>query len=215
MKRAILLSGFKSSGKDTVADLLMQAHPNESIARYAYADKIKAVCSTVFNVPYEVMDGKNPEARQQREELIPFWSDYVEGLTSRKALTTIGTDLFRDHFLNEIWALSTIKNIIDDNPETAIVTDLREPVEESMTRSHLSSHGYKVISIRIERQRPTWLPLAIDAWYNQSEKAIAELNALGVHRSEWCQVGLQPNYHINNDRADYRTRLQEQLDVIL
>lgn len=213
MKTVWLLSGFKSSGKDTTASIIKEFYP--SAKEYAYAEKIKKICSIVFNVPYSVMQGKTTEDRKKREELIPFWSDHIPGLTSRKALTVIGTDLFRNHFYDPIWAMTVVMEIINDDEPVSIVTDLREPDEEKITRELLKEKGFNVISVRVKREEPEWLGIAKKAWFDKCEESVKKLDDLQVHSSEWRQVGLSPDEVIYNDDLNYRDNIKRQIENII
>lgn len=210
MKKIVwLLSGFKSSGKDTTSNVIKEIFPDAK--EYAFAEKIKKICSIVFNVPYDIMEGKTVEARRKREELIPFWSDHIPNLTSRKALNCVGTQLFRENFYDNIWVMSTINQIITDQPSMSIVTDLREPHEESISKKLLSQYDFDVISVRIVRDDPEWLDIARKAWYENCQESIEKLNTLDVHSSEWRQVGLNPDFYLSNDKYNYQENLKNQM----
>lgn len=208
-KVVYLISGFKNAGKDTTADVL--GGMLDSHLRLEYASNIKSIASTIFGVPYEVLAGKTPENRAKREEIIPFWSDYIPGLTGRKTLTLLGTDIIRKHLLDEIWSLSTIESIVSMDYPNAIVSDLRDPrVEETLAREILPSYGYEVVSIRVQGgHEPPWLDDAHRAFFNNDNEAIQRLTDIDVHVTEWVQVGLQPDYTITNHKMETLEEAQE------
>ncbi len=202
-KSVYLISGFKDSGKDTTARLLyaLLQQYHERVEVLEYANKIKDIASIIFDIPRDVLAGKTPEQRAQREEVIPFWSQYIPGLTGRKTLTMLGTDVIREHVLDEIWSLATINQIINTNATAFIISDLRDPeVEEPLARSILPDYGCEVISIRMDAEKPSWYADAMQAYYDKSHLAIQRLVENNVHYTEWGQVGLRPDVFIENYR---------------
>lgn len=199
MKTVFLVSGLKSSGKDTTCDILDNILP-ECPHRVAFADKLKRIVSIIFDVPLEVVEGKTPENRRIREEIIPYWSDYLSGITTRKALTVIGTDVLREYVLDEIWGLSTAKNIIIRSSKYTVVSDLRDPhTEEKLFRDLLPSQGFRVVSIRLVRETPEWWEHAKKAYYDKDKDSIDYLDKHDIHYSEWGQVGITPDHIIYNE----------------
>ena len=56
MKMVIGLAGVKTSGKSTVANIIKNILKHEQVTETALADKLKNVCSVVFNVPRNYFD---------------------------------------------------------------------------------------------------------------------------------------------------------------
>ena len=98
------LSGFKSSGKDTVADYLVS---NYDFVKLSFASTLKDVVSILFSWPRDKLEGITTEDRQWREQVDPFWSQKlnIPQLTPRYVLQYIGTDLLRQHFHPDIWLI--------------------------------------------------------------------------------------------------------------
>lgn len=109
------LLGLAGSGKDTVADLLVQEH---GFAKLAFADPLKRICREVFDFSDEQLWGPSekrnaPDPRYPRKV---YGSDkVVENLTPRYALQTLGTEWGRDCYA-PIWmelGLRTAKRILE------------------------------------------------------------------------------------------------------
>ncbi len=71
--------GKKQSGKDTIADILVNKY---NYKKYAYADPIKDIIKTIFKWGDERIEDK--------ETIDPNW-----GISPRQALQNIGTELFQ------------------------------------------------------------------------------------------------------------------------
>jgi hypothetical protein len=82
------LVGKKFSGKDTLADYLVQHH---GFIKYAFADPIKEACKTIFLLNEEQFQGT-------KEEVDPRW-----GLTPREMFQFLGTDVMRKQVDEEFW----------------------------------------------------------------------------------------------------------------
>lgn len=142
------LSGKKQSGKDTLANALADIiWGNSYLAeRYAFADALKDLCGTVFNIPYQALHGtdedKNAASPIRWSEIPlrlrllrkPEGVEDKEFITRRQLLQVFGTDVCRDFYEN-FWVNWTIKKIKDNrnrNPYPAkheIITDVRFPNE--------------------------------------------------------------------------------------
>lgn len=214
-KHVIMLSGFKNAGKDTTANILGKylLKEHNSIEYYALAQPIKHIASILFEIPYEVLDGKTKENRHLREQPDKFWEQYIPNFTPRKSLTLLGTDVLREYIHDDIWILKAQKYILTSTADVVIITDLREPNEESKMAEFCKNNGIYVHHFNIRRQTPIWLNLAIKAYFNKDEDAYNALEEMGVHPSEWKQVGLTPDVIIMNNRDDYTLFIQKQLEV--
>ena len=117
------LSGFIGSGKDTVADYICRTY---NFSRESFADSLKDALSLVFNWDRNLLEGKTEESRRWRETVDPWWATRlnIENFTPRYALQYIGTNVFRDHFHDEIWVSSLEKKIIDAN-KSVVISDVR------------------------------------------------------------------------------------------
>lgn len=212
-KTVIMLSGYKDSGKDTTSNIISHLTLQHylSIEYYAFATPIKQIASVMFNIPFSVMDGKTPEDRRQREAVDEFWAQHIPDFTPRKSLTMLGTDILRQYVHDDIWILKAQRYIKDSNANLIIITDLREPNEESKMESFCEKEGFECIHINILRETPTWIDIAKNAYFNESEEALEQLKEINVHPSEWKQVGLTPDFQVLNNEDDYFTTISQQL----
>jgi hypothetical protein len=77
------LLGYKFSGKDTVADHIVDKYKFE---KYAFATALKDVCQTLFSFSQEQLYGN------MKEQVDPHWN-----ITPRSAFQFIGTGMIRDN----------------------------------------------------------------------------------------------------------------------
>lgn len=211
-KRVIMLSGFKDAGKDTTANLikcLLEAR-DTTVHDVALAKPIKKVCSELFGIDFDILDGKTAENRAKREEVDSFWSRYISGFTPRNSLTMLGTDILRKELFDDIWIVRCLQEILNRDEHTVLITDLREPNEEFKIREFGRDYDIEVIHLNVKRYHPSWFSLAVQA-YDGHVNSVNELERLGVHSSEWKQVGLMPDYVIHNEREDYVANITRQL----
>lgn len=134
----IALVGFIGSGKDTAGRHLVETHGYYDIA---FADALKDTCAAVFCWDREMLDGKNPQSREWRNQIDPWWAEHLEipHFTPRWALQHIGTDVMRKFIRDDLWILNVRRRIDtireQHGPETKIVlTDGRFPNELAMIR---------------------------------------------------------------------------------
>lgn len=83
----IAFLGRKRSGKDTVADFLIQ---NKGFQKYVFADPLKKGLKSFFNLTDEQLYDE-----KLKEEIDPRW-----GVSPRKLLQIVGTDIFQ-HSINQ------------------------------------------------------------------------------------------------------------------
>ena len=137
------LCGAQSSGKDTVANILISEY---GFVKLTFASTLKDVVAILFSWPRDLLEGLTEESRLWRETVDDFWSSKlsIPSFTPRKALQMIGTDLFRIHFNNDIW-INIIENkigaMLKNNPNTNIViSDCRFANEFSLIKQFPDSH---------------------------------------------------------------------------
>lgn len=202
------LSGLKGSGKDTVAEFLIK---EKGFKRLSFAGALKDVLSTLFHWNRKVLDGSTLEDRLKREEIDPYWSKKlgIPDFSMRKAMTLVGTDIFRNHFNENIWVYQVereILNLLEIDPNTNIViSDTRFVNEITM----LKSLGARTILVQ-RQHNPEWYQSALEyniiknkeeaKSYIQSkyEKNIFTLN---IHPSEWDLVGYEFDSVIENNSS--------------
>ena len=190
------ITGFKGTGKDTVADYLVEHHDFHKIS---FADKLKDACSTIFEWDREMLTGSTPESREWREEVDEWWADRlgVEDFTPRLALQWMGTEAGRNVFGQNIWTAAMEKFILE-NPGNYVIPDCRFRNEVKMIKSMRGT------MIRVKRgPEPTWYNVA-EEW-NKTEKEGTAPNTIlpgalsEVHASEREWIGEKFDHVIEND----------------
>ena len=103
---------------------------NKIIKIYNFADILKQnICMNILGLSYEQCYGSDEEKNKITNLLINN-----EPSSSRDIMQYIGTDIFRKIEPN-VWVDSTIKLILSDNPQLAIITDCRFPNEVEAIKS--------------------------------------------------------------------------------
>lgn len=130
------LKGKAGSGKDTVADYLVEKHGFIKIT-FAYA--VKEIVSILTGWPINLLMGDTPESRKFREgEVHPDF-----GLTGRQLLQKIGTDLFRDGFDSDTWIKIARRRVLESN-NNVVISDVRFPNECEM----IQCNGGYIINVQ-------------------------------------------------------------------
>ena len=212
MPLVISLSGFKGSGKDTAALIMQSKMPFEGLS---FAAPLKEALAAMFGWPRELLDGTTPESRQWRETPDIYWSDqFGHTVTPRFTLQHFGTDVVRQHMLDNFW-IAAVQKQIQNSHNNIIVTDARFPNELDMVRK------LGGITVRIKRGAEPW-------WYHPSVRlnklprwlARAELffrpKLRNVHVSERAWIGYSFDYEIENNGSlvDLEQKIEELLQKI-
>jgi hypothetical protein len=204
------VTGLIGSGKSTVANMLTT---NYGFRKMAFADTLKDAISVIFSWDRILLEGETHESREWREEVDTWWATQLDipHLTPRWVLQQWGTDVARKGFHDSIWIMSLnrrLQNIKDD----IVITDCRFANEVTAIKN---AGG---ITLRTHRGfQPEWHDLAVlansptnmngDYHRRRLEK---EFN---VHASEYSSVGLNYDYHIdNNGTIDH---LHKQMESII
>ena len=197
LPKVIGVSGFAGSGKDSFANIFVEKY---GYTKISMADSIKDMLSVVFGWDREMLQGATPESRLWRETPDEFWSSVLEyPFTPRKAMTTIGTNLFRVHFHKDIWVQSVKKKILDVGTNV-IIPDLRFGNEIEMMRD------IGACLFEIERgERPEWYERALKENLLIQDGILPGTNESmeflypEVHESEYRWIGLnKPCVLVNN-----------------
>lgn len=164
MSKFIVLSGRKSSGKTTAAnmikDLLLKYNPNYKILITSFATPIKEFCKDVIGLTHDQVYGseeqKNTETHIQwktmPQEIQDGYAYHVHGvaggpdtfakregcLTAREVMQIFGTDIMRTFFHYDIWARAPFYKYADSEYDFVIIDDCRFPNEADVT---LKNHG--------------------------------------------------------------------------
>jgi hypothetical protein len=98
------ITGYKNSGKDTIADYLISKYRYHKIT---FAGPLKDICKTLFFLSNDQLNN-----RILKEQKIKQYD-----LSPRQILQKVGTDLFRNHFDQDFWTVhfKTRISILRDN----------------------------------------------------------------------------------------------------
>jgi hypothetical protein len=196
------LAGLAGSGKDTVANFIVEKH---EFVRVSFADALKDASAVIFSWPRNMLEGDTIESRDWREQVDSYWSaKFGYAVTPRIMLQKFGTDVCRSHLHDNIWINCVEKKLQENykNKLNTIITDVRFPNEVKMIRNA----GGKVFRVK-RGAEPAWWDLAIKANSvdGRSDKASVDLitNKLemeyNLHISEWAWVGTSFDSVINNN----------------
>ena len=144
-KIIIGVSGLISSGKDTVADYLVNTH---GFSRIAYAGVIKDATAAIFGWDRTLLEGRTKQSREWREQTDQWWAKKLDmpHFTPRWVLQNFGTELFRKHFHTDIWIYAVEHRLMNSTDNIAI-SDVRFPNE---IKSIKDSGGICIRSHRCE-----------------------------------------------------------------
>ena len=184
------ICGFIGSGKDTIADYLVNVR---QFRRVSFAGTLKDAVSAVFGWDRELLEGRTQESRTWREQRDDWWSQRLgREITPRQVLQQWGTEVGRQAYHDEIWVAS-LENRLRNSQNHVVITDCRFPNEISA----IHRAGGQVI--RVHRgPEPDWYDLAIAA--NSGDWVAREqLIKLDVHASETAWVGTDFNAVIDNN----------------
>lgn len=115
------------------------------IKLYSFADPLKRLCIDILNLShaqcYGTEDQKNTETQFEWQNMLGNFSQ-TGTMTAREVLQYIGTEVFR-RIYNNVWVDTTIRQMQIEQPEMAIVTDVRFPNEVE----GIQKNGGKVIRL--------------------------------------------------------------------
>ena len=196
MSQIIGIVGFIGSGKDTVADYLVNFH---GYKRESFANSLKDAVSQVFRWPRELLEGRTKESREWRETPDEWWSKRLkQDITPRYVLQYWGTEVVRKGFHDDMWVASLEHRLLNSQNDI-VITDCRFPNEIKAIRNA----GGRVIRIK-RGPEPVWFDDARSMNKGPSRNmswALSKHNIeeLGIHASETAWVGQKFDATLNND----------------
>ena len=176
------ICGLIGSGKDTIADHLVDDH---SFVKLSFADKLKDSVATMFDWNRDLLDGKTEQSRKWREQMDPCWSmELKHEVTPRLVLQKFGTECMRDGFYDGIW-VSLVKKKLKDNPQINwVIPDVRFENEANM----IQELGGEVWWVK-RGQLPMWFRMYQDIGQKPKD----------VHASEWAWANTNFNAVFENN----------------
>jgi len=188
--------GFIGSGKDTVADYLVNLH---HFRRESFANTLKDAVSAVFGWDRTMLEGRTKQAREWREQQDNWWTNRLGMvITPRWVLQNWGTEVCRNGFHDDIW-IASLENKLRNSTDDVVISDCRFPNEIQAIKQ---SGG---IVVRVVRgPEPEWYDAAVSVnrgpngnstWALSGRK----LEQLGVHASETSWVGTKFDVVLDNN----------------
>lgn len=171
------ISGFIGSGKDTVADYLVQQH---DYVRESWAASLKDAVAAVFGWDRSLLEGDTVDGRKWRELPDEWWSKRLgQTITPRTILQKWGTEVCRDGYHDDIWIASAERRLLN-NHRNVVISDCRF-VNELECIKRLGG-----ITIRIVRGAdPVWL----NEYLTHGRTYEFAMKYKHVHASEFSSVG--------------------------
>lgn len=220
------------SGKDTVADYLVEKH---GFVRASFAKWVKDAVAVIFGWDREMLEGRTAESREWRDQIDEWWSQELDmEITPRGVLQQFGTEIMRNKFHQDIWVLAAKRWITQHQDKNLVFTDSRFLNELAMLL------GEKAVLVGIYRKQPKWLEefyqfvdndvmrstlkcgfqeldmsrASHRLYLSQSATAAIKHLRLDVHRSEYEHL-VWPNYALLIDNTKTLTNTYEQIEKLL
>ena len=185
------ICGFIGSGKDTVADFLVNFH---EFRRESFASTLKDSVAAVFGWDRTMLEGRTAEAREWREQVDPWWAERLNmpTLTPRWVLQYWGTEVCRRSFHDDIW-IASLENKLRNSKDNIVISDCRFPNEiQAIKRA-----GGQIVWVQ-RGALPEWYDDAVSA--NQGHNiGINNMKLRKIHASEWAWLGNEFDHVIDNN----------------
>jgi hypothetical protein len=189
--------GFIGSGKDTIADYLVNLH---HFRRESFANTLKDAVSAVFGWDRTMLEGRTKQAREWREQVDPWWAERlgIPHLTPRWILQNWGTEVCRKNFHDDIW-IASLENKLRNSTDDVVISDCRFPNEIAA----IKAAGGRVVRV-VRGAEPEWYDFAV----NRNRGPIGNpgwalggrrLEQLGIHASETAWVGTKFDMILDNN----------------
>jgi hypothetical protein len=201
--------GFIGSGKDTIADYLVNIH---QFRRESFANTLKDACSAVFGWDRTMLEGRTKQAREWREQVDEWWSTRLGmAITPRWILQQWGTEVCRRGFHDDIW-IASLENKLRTSQDDVVISDCRFPNEIKAIRNQ----GGIVLRV-VRGPEPEWYDDAVAvnagpthvAWSLSKDR----LEKYNVHASETAWVGTEFDCVIDNNGT--MDQLYQQINDLL
>jgi len=191
------ICGLIGSGKDTVADYLVNVH---GFRRESFAGTLKDAVAAVFGWDRTLLEGRTKASREWREQVDPWWAERLDmpTLTPRWVLQYWGTEVCRRSFHDDIW-IASLENKLRTSKDHIVISDCIFPNE---IKSIKDAGG---IVIRVHRgPEPEWYEDAVNANRGESGNfswatSRSRLEKIGIHASETAWVGTKFDAILDNN----------------
>ena len=197
MSKIIGVCGFIGSGKDTIADYLVNLH---HFRRESFANTLKDAVAQVFGWDRTMLEGRTKQAREWREQVDPWWAERlgIPHLTPRFILQQWGTEVCRKNFHDDIW-IASLENKLRNSKDDVVISDCRFPNEIAA----IKKAGGIVVRV-VRGAEPEWYQLAVSrnrGPNGNSSWALSgrRLEQLGIHASETSWVGTKFDAVLDNN----------------
>jgi hypothetical protein len=178
--------GLIGSGKDTIADYLVNIH---EFKRESFANTLKDAVAAVFGWNRELLEGRTRQSRAWREQPDEWWSDRLGmTITPRWVLQFWGTEVARRNFHDDIW-IASLENKLRKITDDVVISDCRFPNEIAAIRTA----GGRVIRV-VRGPEPEWYEFArmVNQGPDHNIKwswAKTQLEKFSIHASETAWIG--------------------------
>ena len=209
-KRIIGVCGLIGSGKDTIADYLVNIH---QFRRESFANSLKDAVAAVFGWDREMLEGRSKSSREWRECVDTWWAERlgIPHLTPRWILQYWGTEVCRRAFHDDIW-IAAVEHKLSKSQDDIVISDCRFPNEIAAIKQQ---NG---LVIRVKRGPDP-------EWYRHAEAVNAGPRFIGwalskskmedykIHPSETSWIGSDFDHVIDNNNS--LDELYSQIDALL
>jgi hypothetical protein len=149
------LTGRKFSGKDACADIMVSLF---GCAKRAFATPLKQVCSLLFGLDDEQLNGR------RKEEV-----DARYGRSPRQLMQLTGTEWVRNQIAQDFWLRRFAETLAESKLARVVVCDVRFQNELDL----LHSLGGRVF--RVQRDRA---PCPVDAHVSEAVEALSGIDGV-------------------------------------
>jgi hypothetical protein len=191
------ICGFIGSGKDTIADYLVNLH---GFRRESFANSLKDAVAQVFGWDRTMLEGRTKQSREWRDQVDSWWAERLgmPNLTPRLMLQLWGTEVCRRGFHDDIW-IASLENKLRNSRDDVVISDCRFPNEIRAIRAA----GGKVVRV-IRGPEPAWYDAAVSVNRGPEGNATwslsqSKLDRLQIHASETAWVGTDFDAVLDNN----------------
>lgn len=127
------LSGYAKSGKDTVAEMIQEIHPDKWEVK-KFSGKLKVIASILTGIPAHQFEDQEFKSSMLGEEWWKNYGDFYHQTTVRDFLQILGTDAIRNGLHTNAWVNALMadykpRKMDQYSPSNWIITDCRFPNE--------------------------------------------------------------------------------------